>query len=122
MPHTKPSTQTPERLAGHAIFCLAVLWILAGIPITALAWLSPSFGSDLERAGWTMAGLAGGPILLIARGIWKRRIWARNAGIALALGTLVAFPIGTIFGIFLLLQLVIRWHPDEHEAELEPHP
>lgn len=118
----EPSASTPERLASNTVFCLAVLWIPATIVFTALAWLSPSFGSDVERAGLTSLGwLAGGLLLLVARGIRKRRAWARNTGVVLALGALVAFPIGTILGIFLLLQLVIRWHPDEPEPEHDGH-
>lgn len=118
MPDTKAPTSTPERLASDTILCLAILWITAVILLTPVLWLLSSFSPDVKLAAWAfVACLAGGLLLLVAKGIGKRRAWARSTGIVLALATLLAFPIGTILGIFLLLQLVIRWHPDEDEPE-----
>ncbi len=43
---------------------------------------------------------------LTARGISRRRVWAKLAGIVLAILMLPAFPIGTVFGIFALTGLL----------------
>lgn len=43
--------------------------------------------------------------LPIARGLARKKTWAKVAGIILAFPMLAAFPVGTILGIFVLLGL-----------------
>jgi len=44
--------------------------------------------------------------LIVASGIAKGKVWARYAGIVLAVISLLAFPIGTILGVIALMGLL----------------
>jgi len=56
-------------------------------------------------AGFAVFGIAD---LVIASGIAKGRLWARYAGIAMAVLLLFGFPVGTILGIIALMGLLGR--------------
>lgn len=51
------------------------------------------------------------PIALftLGNGVKARKIWARNLGIAFGVLILLAFPIGTIIGAFILTYLIKDW-------------
>lgn len=47
--------------------------------------------------------------LLVGAGIKHYKTWAKFAGAALAVFSLIIFPIGTLIGIFVLVYLVRGW-------------
>ena len=52
-------------------------------------------------------------LIFVSIGIRARSQWARNSGIVFGTLTLIAFPIGTFIGGYLLMQLIVRWEPPD---------
>lgn len=74
---------------------ISLIFLIAFDPTSALLW------SGL--GAFTL--LLGILYLFIGWGLWSMRPWARTAGIVIAIISLFAFPIGTIFGIIVLWYL-----------------
>ena len=115
---SSPERSLPERRASQAIFFLALLLVFTEILATAIFWSMPSWRySQSEKAALILVGLSvAAGLLFVARAIAQRAVWARRTGIALGLLSLPAFPLGTLFGGYLLLHLVIRWESEPHET------
>jgi len=61
---------------------------------------------ELGKAIFALSLLLAVLYLLTARGIARRKVWGKLAGIVLAILMLPAFPIGTVLGIFVLTGLL----------------
>jgi hypothetical protein len=62
----------------------------------------------LGRAIFAISLLLAVLFLLTARGIARRKAWAKPAGMVLAMLMLPVFPLGTVLGIFVLIGLLGR--------------
>ncbi len=93
-------------------------WVLLFIIFTMVASvLVVSFmGEEPEKSSMDFWLLIGGIfalcMLLIytARALREHKHWARYIGVILAIGALIAFPVGTVLGLFILNSLHKGWH------------
>lgn len=58
--------------------------------------------------------------LLVGAGIKSYKTWAKITGAALAVFSLLIFPIGTLIGIFVLVYLVRGWKEPTPDAAANP--
>ena len=58
--------------------------------------------------------------LLVGAGIKSYKTWAKIAGAALAVLSLLIFPVGTLIGIFVLVYLVRGWKEPTPEFAANP--
>jgi hypothetical protein len=97
---------------------LAFFYGLAFVGLVAFDFLKPGVFRPLQLYGLASAL----PLLalfhaLAARGARLRQPWARIASLVMGCILLVAFPIGTIAGIFLVFACAHPWpDPREHAA------
>jgi hypothetical protein len=59
-------------------------------------------------------------LMIMSGGIRDRLEWARVCGITTGIVSLAAFPIGTAFGGYVLLQLIVRWGNEAESGLGEP--
>ncbi|WP_141508161.1 hypothetical protein [Ramlibacter sp. WS9] len=107
----------PYEKAGRVIRLMA--WVTAAIFVGIGAAVGfPAFASG-KYPPREFIGLAAfavvitGALFCVAWGVFRRRTWARVAGVIYGVISLPVFPIGTMVGIYLLWILPFRWH---HEA------
>lgn len=116
MPDSIKTTRISFVVAAGLDFATAALLLFLFFAGGAL------IGWGTERAGLLGSALLGGAgialavvfvafgviALLVAAGIARGRVWARYAGIGLAVLYLLAFPIGTVLGTIALMGLIGR--------------
>ena len=82
--------------------------------LAAIAYLLFAPPANINRAAFAYSLLIALAFLahhVTARGALEAKPWARIASIVLAVLMLVAFPIGTIVGIYLLVNTLRPWGP-----------
>jgi cadmium resistance protein CadD (predicted permease) len=102
--------------AGHLIAILSwlVLFIMATVTASVLA--VDFMGTKLEKPDsifWPIvfAWYGFGFILMItAHGLKQHQQWARYLGSFLGSISIIAFPVGTVMGLFILSYLHKGWH------------
>jgi len=106
-----------------------VFWVMGGLGFVAAAFFLGLFLFASMKAGLSReeVSLLGHPLLgdlgillavcsavfgvgamIVAGGISRRNAWSRIAGIALGVVILPAIPVGTVFGVFILIGLFGR--------------
>ena len=87
------------------IACIAIL-VLAGGPSGVLLISARDGGSVSTSEGIATACymvfmlLMAAPLILVGRGLLRFQSWARDAGVILAIVSLLHFPFGTIAGVY----------------------
>jgi len=102
--------------AAHLLEILS--WVLLFIIITVVASvLVVNFmGEETEKSTidfWLTIGAVFSLCMLLiftAKALKKHKHWARYLGTFLAIGSLIAFPVGTVLGLFILNCLHKGWH------------
>ena len=114
VPQASGLSSMPNKLMAHE----KVGWIIQAFGILGLlafAWLAvvvappgstESGAPDLRLA---FISLAAAQVLIIYLGIAIKRHRARNGGIVFGALLLIAFPIGTVIGTYILWNLMKRW-------------
>lgn len=116
MPDSIKTTRISFVVAAGLAFATAALLLFLFFAGAAL------IGFGTERAGLLGSALVGAAgivlavvfaafgvlDLLIAAGIARGRVWARYAGIVMAIILLIGFPVGTILGAIALMGLLGR--------------
>lgn len=108
----KTNTQNAAHLV--AILSWLVIFIMATVTISVLA--VDFMGAKLEKpesAFWPIvfAWYTFGIVLFItAKGLKQHLQWARYLGVFLGFISLIAFPVGTVMGLFILSYLHKGWH------------
>lgn len=83
------------------IICLALL--TAYLALLVLQVLKGTSGSLLVTLYFALLSTLS---LVVALGVFSRRMWGLAAGYVLCIGNLVVFPLGTVAGLLLLMGLV----------------
>lgn len=107
--------------AAHLLEILA--WVLLFIVGTVIASvLVVNFmGKETEKATMDFWLSIGGvtficfALIATAKALKKHLHWARYLGVFLAISALIAFPVGTVLGLFILSYLHKGWHEDEFQ-------
>ncbi len=102
--------------AGHllSIFCWVLIFIIFTIFASILA--VDVMSDEIEKPGsdfWPiMMGFVGYVVLILlaTRGLRLHQQWARYLAAVLAVVALIAFPVGTVLGLFVLSYLKKGWH------------
>jgi hypothetical protein len=98
-------------LVFGALFVIAALFSSVTFGVFAsLAGSSPEEGAPLGMAILGLTGVAlalvliviGAPSIVCGWGLLKRRPWGRILGIVLAAIAVIHFPLGTVFGVYVL--------------------
>lgn len=94
----------------YALLILCVVWLLLGLAclgfgIAAFAGMVPKLTDDQIALLGAICLFVGALEVGTALGCWLRAKWGRVCGFVLAVLTLLKFPFGTIFGIFMLFVL-----------------
>ena len=113
---TDSKIKTNTQNAGHllAIFSWVIIFIIGTVLLSVL--VVDVLGVELENPDsyfWPTMGVCIGfviALLVTARGLRFHKQWARYLGGFLAVITLLAFPVGTVLGLFILSNLVKGWH------------
>lgn len=104
------------RNAAHLmrIFTWVLLFIICTVVLSVL--VVNFMGKETEKATidfWisiTSAFLVCALLLWTAKGLNQHRQWARYLGVLLSVISLIAFPVGTVLGLFILSYLYRGWH------------
>jgi ABC-type transport system involved in multi-copper enzyme maturation permease subunit len=108
-------TKTNTQNAGHLVAILSwlVLFIMSTVVVSVL--MVDIMGSEVEQPDsvfWPIIfacyGL-GFILLIVARGLKYHYQWARYLAGFLAIVFLIAFPVGTVMGLFILSYLKKGW-------------
>jgi|GEM_PF-1183727 ABC-type transport system involved in multi-copper enzyme maturation permease subunit len=102
--------------AGHllSIFCWVLIFIIVTIFASILA--VDLMSDEIEKPGsdfWPIMMAFVGYVVLIllaTRGLRLHQQWARYVAGVLAVIALIAFPVGTVLGLFVLSYLIKGWH------------
>lgn len=92
---------------------IATLFVLAGV---ALTWSQDGTApSPALLVVMLLAAVLSGTVVFLGKAVTQRQAWARKAGYAYGLLTLLFVPIGTIVGGYVLWQLIYHWGEDAQE-------
>ena len=102
--------------AGHllVIWAWLILFVVGTIIVSVL--VVSFMGDEPEKSTtlfWTIIGaitLLSFVILFTARGLKRHRQWARYVGLFLATLALIAFPVGTVLGLFIISYIHKGWN------------
>ena len=115
--------QTHVKVVAALFLACGVLGLvvaaLAGVTLGTLAGVAGSSGDDDAFIGGAILGITGIaltvvlvlfsiPSLVCGWGLLRFRRWARILAILLAAFTLIHFPVGTIFGVYVMWVLFQR--------------
>ncbi len=96
------------RLVGIVVFCTGLFKVVMSIQ-------EPTFDSILMGVGLAAIGAL---MFYVARGIGERKPASRYIGMALSLCLFpLAFPIGSLIGLFIFLSLIFDWNPRKNRIQ-----
>jgi len=113
---TSNSVNSNSHNAGHllAIWAWLLLFVVGTIILSVV--VVNVMGDEPEKATslfWPIISailFLSVVVLITARGLKKHKQWARYVGIFLAVMALIAFPVGTVMGLFILSYINKGWH------------
>jgi hypothetical protein len=113
MTHTFSDTFSATEKAGRLIRMFGWVNLVLTVALIAAVGISIVAESEFVPAwDWIVfvpAIVLSVVYLLVGAGIKGYKTWAKIAGAALAVFSLLIFPIGTLIGIFVLVYLVRGW-------------
>ena len=88
-----------------SVIILALLYLVAGVIVffNGLIFLLAAAGSAIIIVLGTIILVIACLYIIVGWGLWSMSIWAKNRGIIPPLVGLLAFPVGTILSIILLI-------------------
>lgn len=113
---TKDEIKSNTHNAGHllAIWAWLLLFVVGTIIMSVL--VVNFMGDEPEKSTalfWTIINsilVLSVIVLVTAKGLKQHKQWARYVGILLAAMALIAFPVGTVMGLFILSYINKGWH------------
>lgn len=113
---TSHAVNSNSHNAGHllAIWAWLLLFVVGTIIVSVL--VVNIMGDEPEKSTplfWTIIGailMLSFIVLVTARGLKQHKQWARYVGLLLASMALIAFPVGTVMGLFILSYINKGWN------------
>lgn len=113
---TNNAVNSSSQNAGHLLTIWAWLLLFVVGTIIASVLVVNIMGDEPEKSTplfWAIISvilLLSCVVLVTARGLKKHKQWARYVGLLLAIMALIAFPVGTVMGLFILSYINKGWN------------
>ena len=104
------------KAAGKSAATAITIFLVCAVPVAAIVIALVWLGKRSDIQGIALSGVlfvVSAALTAISVGLRRGRRWARVAGIYAGFFSLFAFPIGTVFGGFVLFKLVFCWSEPE---------
>lgn len=112
----KNTVKSNTQSAAHLLAILGWLVLFIIVTVTASVLVVDIMGDELESPNnsfWPIVIACycfGFTLLIIANALSQHRPWARYVAAFIAFISLIAFPVGTVLGLFILSYIHKGWH------------